>query len=336
MYPTNDLVVCYGMGQDSTGMLMGLLERDTRPWKVIFADVGSERRETYAFLPEIQDWLLREGFPPLDVVKYVPRNFKHWPKYYTLLENCLTNVTLPSISYGFHTCSAKWKISPINSFLKYNPWAQRIWVQGKKLRKAIGFDDSPYERQRAERGCATFAFQTDEKDKYDLIFPLQEWHWTRQDCIDAIKRHGLTVPVKSSCYFCAAMKPAEVKTLDEQELKIIVILEARVHPRHLAYAEQRGWPKGVGVPLIHGLWRSPVKGMRGATPRPGSMTEYIRQEGLLPKDEIQRLQAATSSALFCRLDFESMGFDSWQDWLESIIYPPQQYTFAADGQGVLL
>jgi len=26
---------------------------------------------------------------------------------------------------------------------------------------------------------------------------------------------------------------------------------------------------------IDGLWRKPVKGMRGATPRPGSMTEFI-------------------------------------------------------------
>jgi hypothetical protein len=31
--------------------------------------------------------------------------------------------------------------------------------------KAIGFDDSPHEHRRAERGCQTFAIQNDEKDR---------------------------------------------------------------------------------------------------------------------------------------------------------------------------
>ena len=104
--------------------------------------------------------------------------------------------------------------------------------------KAIGFDDSPHERKRAEKGCATFAIQEDEPDKYDLWFPLQDWHWTRDDCVAAIQRHGLPVPPKSSCFFCPAMKPAEVDTLEGDELRIIVVIEARIR-RIVAYLSER-------------------------------------------------------------------------------------------------
>jgi len=51
------LVVCWGMGQDSTGMLVGMRERGIRPELIITADVGSERPDTYAFRPIFDDWL---------------------------------------------------------------------------------------------------------------------------------------------------------------------------------------------------------------------------------------------------------------------------------------
>jgi hypothetical protein len=48
---------------------------------------------------------------------------------------------------------------------------------------------------------------------------------------------------------------------------------------------------------MSGLWRKSVKGLRGATPKPGSMTEYIRQQGLLPADEIDAIAASAAEAL---------------------------------------
>lgn len=41
------LVVCWGMGQDSTGMLVGMWEREIKPNLIITADVGSERPQIY-------------------------------------------------------------------------------------------------------------------------------------------------------------------------------------------------------------------------------------------------------------------------------------------------
>lgn len=299
-------------------MLVGMWERGIKPKLIITADVGSERPETYEFRPIFDDWLESVGFPTSITVRYQPRDYKHWPPYYTLLENCLTNVTLPSLAYGYHTCSSKWKITPINKYISALSWAREWWAEGGKILKAIGFDDSPHEHRRAERGCATFAVQSDEKDKYDLVFPLQEWGWTREMCVEAVQRVGLPVPPKSSCYFCPAMKPFEVDTLGEQELKISVVIEARTKQRHLDHSELKGWPRGVGVPLCEGLWRRAVKGCRGAIPRPGSMTQYIRQKGLLPSDEVDRLIAATPTEPLTQNDFERLGFNNWQEWLVSI------------------
>ena len=103
---TPPLVVCWGMGQDSTGMLVGMWERGIKPKLIITADVGSERPETYAFRPIFDDWLESIGFPRSVTVTYRPTNYKHWPAYHSLLENCLTNVTLPSLAYGFHMGTA--------------------------------------------------------------------------------------------------------------------------------------------------------------------------------------------------------------------------------------
>jgi hypothetical protein len=109
------------------------------------------------------------------------------------------------------------------------------------------------------------------------------------------------------------MKPAEVETLTLDQLRKIVIIEARATAKHLAYAERKGWPNGVGVPLTEGIWRKAVKGFRGATPKPGSMTQYIREKSLLPSAEIDRLIALTPTQPLRQGDISD-----WQSWLADI------------------
>jgi len=99
------LVVAYGMGVDSTAMLIGMKHRGIRPDLILFADTGDEKKETYAYQKVIDRWLKRVGFPPVITVRYQVKNFKNWPPYYTLGQNCLTNGTLPSLAFGFKSCS---------------------------------------------------------------------------------------------------------------------------------------------------------------------------------------------------------------------------------------
>lgn len=266
------IALANGLGVDSTAMLVGLLKRGIRPDLNLFADTGAEKQETYDFLPVLQEWLQREGFPLVETVVYVPRNFKNWPPYSTLEENCLTNGTLPGISFGPATCSVKWKHAPQHSYVKAWRPAREAWSSGRRVVKLIGFDAGPRDRIRS--------YSADPKDAhlYEYRTPLIEWGWDREECIRQIQSVGLPVPPKSSCFFCLAMKPWEVRALNPGYWRRIVRLEARAHPR---------------LRNCEGLWRATVKGCRGATPKPGSMTQFIRAEGLLPPDEIDHIWDTT-------------------------------------------
>jgi len=68
-FGADPIVVAYGAGVDSTAMLIGLHERKISLDLILFADTGSEKPETYAYLPVIQDWLARHGMPPVTVLK---------------------------------------------------------------------------------------------------------------------------------------------------------------------------------------------------------------------------------------------------------------------------
>lgn len=336
------LSVAYGLGVDSTAMLVGYHQRGIRPDLVIFSDVGAEREATYAYLPVINAWLRSVGFPEVTVVQYRAKNFKHWPAYHTIEENILTNVSLPAIAYGGHSCSSKWKISAQDDYLEAWQPAREAWSAGLPVLRAVGFEDSPHEHKRSQR-CATFAVQDLDGEKYRAVFPLQEWGWDRARCIAEIKAAGLPVPTKSSCYFCTAMKTWEVDELTREKHMRLVILEARTKQRHLDYTEERrarltaavadrSLPMEeradaqakldrmppVGKALTEGLWRKEIKGHRGATKRPGSMTEYIREKGLLTGALIDALIELTPTHHFTRADFERDGISGWQDWIARI------------------
>src|SRR3546814_10582633 len=94
-----------------------------------------------------------------------------------------------------------------------------------KVIKLIGYDASPADSR-------LYAHREGHVDpRYDYCYPLRDWGWDRHQCTARIKAEGLPVPVKSSCFFCAAMKPHEVQTLPAWCLRLIVLMEARAAPR---------------------------------------------------------------------------------------------------------
>lgn len=296
--PCRPLVVAYGMGVDSTAVLVGLRERNTLPDLILFADVGGEKPATVAYLPIINHWLEGVGFPRVRVVRYVVGDFKNWPPYASLEENCLTNGTLPSMAFGYGSCSLKWKAAPQDRFLKEWPPAALAWRSGGRVCKAIGYDCSPRDQVRR-----TYADKASRQDRrYDYWYPLHDWGWTRDDCEAAIRRTGLPVPPKSACFFCPASKPGEIDQLPAEYLKRIVIMEARARPR---------------LTKVEGLWRTSTKS------RPGSMTQYIRTRGLLPADEIDRLTRAVPTEIMRRNEAHAAGrpVESWTQFFNRILAP---------------
>ncbi len=95
-FSDSPLVVAYGLGVDSTAMLIEFAHRGIRPDLILFADTAGEKPETYAYLPVIQEYLARVGFPAVVAVRYEPTR----ALYRTLEEQCLHTGTLPSLAYG--------------------------------------------------------------------------------------------------------------------------------------------------------------------------------------------------------------------------------------------
>ena len=269
------VIAAWGAGVDSTAMIIELVERGEPIDMVLFADTGSEKTDTYAFIPVFRRWMDCHDVAS-EIVGYEPRNFKHWPPYDSLGTNMLTNATLPSKAFGRGSCSLKWKVAPQDKWTAQWAPAIRCWGEGGRVVKLIGYDCSSADQRR-------YAHAEGYADpRYDYRYPLRELGWTRADCIARIERAGLPVPPKSSCFFCPAMRPHEVDALSKDELRTIVLMEARAKPR---------------LRTIEGLWRKPVVGRGGAIPRPGNITAYIRELGLLAPSEVDRIVADAPLAL---------------------------------------
>lgn len=274
-YPENPepLCVSFGLGVDSWAVLIGLWQRGICPDAILFSDTGGEKPETYAFLGRVRAWLASVGFPDVTIVAYKPK----FAKYNTLEENCLVNGTLPSLAFGLKGCSLKFKGEVMNKWRNRWPMAMRAWEQGKKVRVAIGYDAGPKDSRRSN---------LKEDMKYTYWYPLREWGWDREECFRQIRAAGLPVPLKSSCFFCPAMKPVEVVHL------------AHKHPDLFQRAleiEENARARG-GLKKIEGLWRKSTKGTRkGTEARPGSWVQFALDKGLVTR-------SATGALTYTQLD----------------------------------
>lgn len=196
------LIVSYGAGVNSTAMLCGFAERGIVPDAILFADTGGEKPDTYAFLDVMDKWLTEHGMPNLIRLKYRPTRVGSsvWD---SLEQECIVSGSLPSLAYGWHKCSAKWKVKPQMKWFEEWPVAKQAADAGVLVKKAIGFRVGE-ERRRKDH------IQDPGTVK---VYPLLEWKWDQDDCRKAIVRAGLPMPPKSSCFFCPASTRTDVAKL---------------------------------------------------------------------------------------------------------------------------
>jgi len=192
-------IVAYGGGTDSTAMIIECFNRGVQIDYILFADTGAEKPHTYEYVKKFSEWCVSHGLPKIVTVKKGGNGE-------TLEQECLRKKSLPSLAYGFKTCSEKFKIRPQDKFFNNLAAAKAIWQRGEKITKFIGYDAT--EIKRSEKVLLTFASK-----KYQLRFPLIEWQITRDQCIEIIKNAGLCLPGKSACYFCPSTRVSEIKQL---------------------------------------------------------------------------------------------------------------------------
>ena len=225
------LCIAYGLGVDSTSVLVWLSRwyrqgvDAARPDLITFADTGSEKTETYEYLPYINRWLRNVGFPEVTVVRLGSE------RYSSLEEECLIKKMLPSLAYpagpggANKGCSLKWKKQAQDSYRnRFQPCID-CWDTGERAYVMIGYDAGPADMRR----------KAVEDDKlYRYWYPLRELEWSREECVRQIKLDGLRVPLKSACYFCPANTPKELLARSRtpqgrEELRHIVRIETNAH-----------------------------------------------------------------------------------------------------------
>lgn len=174
-------IVSFGGGVNSTALLVGLEERDEKPDLILFADTGGEKPETYQHVERMQAWLESKGMPEIVTVR----------EKKTLESDCMERETLPGKAFGFGSCSERWKVRPQRRYLKQQGITEPMWL--------VGIHAGEIHRAKRTRN-----------QRSDVRFPLIEWKWKQEDCIDAIRCAGLPIPVKSACFFCPSMRKQEV------------------------------------------------------------------------------------------------------------------------------
>lgn len=207
-------IASFGGGLDSSAMLIELTSRGAIMDAILFADTGGEKEETYAYVERFEKWLIKNGQPPVTIVKKVDKN----GNIETLEQNCLEHQMLPSIAYGYKKCSHKFKIQPQEKWCNnYGP-CKEIWEKGGKVTKYIGYDAGETHRQRPD------------DNKYHYVYPLIEWVYNRNKCKEIIIEAGLCLPPKSSCFFCPNMKKGEILALPPELQQRAIAIEQTAKP----------------------------------------------------------------------------------------------------------
>ena len=239
--PDCPLVVAYGLGVNSTAMLVEFARRGIVPDMILFADTGGEKPETYRYLPVIQEYLKTVKFPPVVTVRYEPKT----ATYHTIEGQCLHTGTLPSLAYGGRSCALKYKVSPQNKLIVQTYPPAEFVERGKRVVRAIGFDAGEERRTYAgvvkaigldagEQHRLTWAKPKPEEkerkpsreawldEKYFVFwYPLFGWGLDRAACERVIRDAGLPVPVKSACFYCPASKKKEIVWLREHHPELL-------------------------------------------------------------------------------------------------------------------
>ncbi len=222
-------VLSYGMGVESSALLVRwLTEPATCPCPlselvVISAQIGDEYQDTRTLvetyiLPLLRRHHIRyvqvarhghleeDGITVLSDTTQPDRLFIEGD--YKLSDELRTNGTVPQFG-GVHRCSLKAKVFPIESWLRdCHPYPSL---------HAFGYNADETKRveksQVADAKRVAFGFNADEQSRvertlqYDTpvrisIFPLVEWGWNRQHCLDYLKQQFGVIWTKSACVFC--------------------------------------------------------------------------------------------------------------------------------------
>jgi len=183
-------IVSYGAGQNSTAMIIWMKNNNVPIDEIIFANPGNEMPETYKFIEEFKKWCKKNNLK-FTTVKSHLGTLKDW--YYSKKK-------IPVRM--FRSCTDLFKIRPIYKYIKKE--------YGKvHMNMYLGIDVG--EKHRAKESG---------REDRTMLYPLIDNNINRKGCVEIIKKEGLSIPVKSGCYFCPFQNKGSWLTLLEKYPKL--------------------------------------------------------------------------------------------------------------------
>jgi len=139
----------------------------------LFAETGNEMPKTYEFLKEFEDWCKKNNLKFTKVQSKLG-NLKDFYEEKKIIPYRM-----------FRSCTHKFKVIPIDKHI------QKIYGKGKiNMYMGISYEEKHRMQKIIGRKPITY------------IFPLVEKKIDREGCVKIIKKEGLSIPVKSGCWFC--------------------------------------------------------------------------------------------------------------------------------------
>jgi 3'-phosphoadenosine 5'-phosphosulfate sulfotransferase (PAPS reductase)/FAD synthetase len=181
-------IVSFSGGKDSAAMLLRMLELDYKIDKIVFADTGFEFPELYDYIKKIEKHIGKE----ITILKPEKDLFKKW--FYGKVTRGNNKDKVRGFPLMAFPCwwSREAKIKPLS----------RIQKEADNVYIGIAYDES--HRMSNTDG--------------NLRYPLVEWKWTEQDCVDYLNKKGLFNPLyvnfnRLGCWFCQKQSKSSLYVL---------------------------------------------------------------------------------------------------------------------------
>ena len=154
----------FGGGVNSVATMLLLLDEGVE-FEAVYVDHGCDWPETREYIAALQ------AKYPITIIK---PNVEGYSNLYDYLAN------KGKIAMRFpRWCTVDWKKRPLANYYQKPAWVNIGYAYDESKRAVI----------TSEPG-------------YEYRFPLIEREITRRGCIEIIKAHNLSVPIKSGCWFC--------------------------------------------------------------------------------------------------------------------------------------
>ena len=205
-YPGINIASC-GLGVNSIAGIIEATNRGVIFDHILFANTGiyyskGEKQATYAYLEVFNQWLLKNGQPYITLLHSKNVN----GEIISLYDEVYKLDTLPSIVFGWKSCSQRFKGAVQDKHVSTLPEVQEDRLNGNTLRKWIFYDAD--ESHRAKEYS---------DDKFEVYYFLVDIDFGRFECLKVIADQGLPIPQKSSCKYCPSTKPYQIIELYETE-----------------------------------------------------------------------------------------------------------------------